>query len=84
MSRVTVDLPLVPVIDTTGIRRSASRTQPGGVAPASAMRASQPATWRAWVPGQPHAPGRRHGPAGEVDGGLARSAGSARRRSTAR
>jgi hypothetical protein len=50
MSRVTVDLPLVPVMDTTGIVRSASRIHAGGVARASVIRASQPATQRAWVP----------------------------------
>ena len=50
ISRVTVDLPFVPVMDTTGIVRSASRIQGGGVARASAMRASHAATWRACVP----------------------------------
>ena len=74
MSRVTVDLPLVPVMDTTGMRRSASRIQDGGVAPAAAMRASQPATRRAWVPSGARA-GGRDGPAGEVHRRLGDQAG---------
>ena len=48
VSRVTVLLPFVPVIETTGTRRSASRIQAGGVARASAMGASARATDRAW------------------------------------
>ena len=50
MSRVTVLLPFVPEIDTTGIRRSASRTQVGGVVRAAAIRSVQRATRRSWVP----------------------------------
>ena len=51
MSRVTVDLPLVPVIETIGIRRSASRIHDGGVARAAAIR-SRPRVedQRCWVP----------------------------------
>ena len=41
ISRVTVLLPFVPVIETTGTLRSASRSQAGGVVPASSMRAVQ-------------------------------------------
>ena len=49
ISRVTVDLPLVPVIETTGMRRSSSRIQAGGAAEAAAIRSVQRATNRAWV-----------------------------------
>ncbi len=46
VSRVTVLLPFVPVIETTGIFRSASRIQAGGVVRASAIVASQRAIAR--------------------------------------
>ena len=52
-SRVTVLLPFVPVIETTGIRRSASRIQDGGVARASAIFADQRASIRSCEPGEP-------------------------------
>ncbi|MEX2228133.1 MAG: PHP domain-containing protein [Dehalococcoidia bacterium] len=38
MRRVTVLFPFVPLIETIGIRRSTSRTQEGGVAPAEVVR----------------------------------------------
>ena len=41
MSRVTVLLPFVPLIETIGTWRSASRTSVGGVVRAAAMRASR-------------------------------------------
>ena len=44
ISRVTVLLPFVPEIETTGIRRSASRIQVGGVVRASAIRSVQRAS----------------------------------------
>jgi hypothetical protein len=50
ISRVTVLLPFVPVIETTGIRRSASRIQAGGVVRASPIRALQRASWRSCDP----------------------------------
>ena len=75
ISRVTVDLPLVPVMDTTGIRRSASRIQDGGVAPASAIRASQRATRRFLGHGQADPAGGRDRPAREIDGRLGDQAG---------
>ena len=50
ISRVTVDFPFVPEIDTTGTRRSASRIQAGGEVRASAMRSDQRATVRSWAP----------------------------------
>ncbi len=40
MRRVTVLLPLVPEIETIGIRRSASRIHDGGAVPAAAIAAS--------------------------------------------
>ena len=46
ISRVTVLLPLVPLIEMIGIRRSASRIHAGGVARASAIVASQRAIAR--------------------------------------
>ena len=58
--RVTVLLPFVPVIETTGIFRSASRIQAGGVVRASAIVADQRATARVLGTGQPRAPRRRH------------------------
>ena len=48
--RVTVDLPLVPVIEIAGIRRASSRIHDGGVARAPAIRSCQRSTTRAWVP----------------------------------
>ena len=48
--RVTVDLPLVPEMETIGIFRSASRIQVGGDAVASAMRSDQRVTRRSWAP----------------------------------
>ena len=50
ISRVTVDLPLVPVIEMIGIVRASSRIQVGGVAPAPATRSIQRATMPDWVP----------------------------------
>ncbi len=50
MSRVTVDLPFVPEIDTTGMRRSASRIQVGGEVRAASMRSVQRVTSRCWAP----------------------------------
>ena len=50
MSRVTVDLPLVPEIETAGTRRSASRIQDGGEVRAAAMRSDQRARCRSWAP----------------------------------
>ena len=50
MRRVTVLLPFVPLIETIGTRRSASRIQPGGVALASSIRARQRSRRRSWVP----------------------------------
>ncbi len=50
ISRVTVDLPLVPVIEIAGIRRSSSRIHDGGVARAPAIRSCQRSTIRGWVP----------------------------------
>ncbi len=50
ISRVTVLLPLVPEIDTIGIRRSTSRIQVGGVARDSTSRPRQRATRRSWPP----------------------------------
>ena len=50
ISRVTVDLPLVPVIEIAGIRRSSSRIHEGGVVDADAIRASQRSTSRCCVP----------------------------------
>ncbi len=50
ISRVTVDLPLVPVMLTTGWRRSSSRIQDGGTVDAAAIRSCHPATRRACVP----------------------------------
>ena len=41
MSRVTVLLPLVPEIETTGIARSTSRIQVGGEVPAASIRSDQ-------------------------------------------
>ncbi len=49
-SRVTVLLPFVPLIDTIGIRRSASRIQDGGVTRASPIRTAQRSRWRACDP----------------------------------
>ena len=74
ISRVTVDLPLVPVMDTTGMRRSASRIHDGGAAPAAAIRASQPSTRRSWVIV------RRTRRAGETDRPARSTAASAIRR----
>ena len=48
--RVTVLLPFVPEIDTTGIRRSTSRSHSGGVARAPAMRSVQRARSRSCAP----------------------------------
>ena len=65
ISRVTVLLPLVPEIDTIGIRRSASRSHVGGVVRAACDRARSSA--------RAAAPGRRS--AGRVrDGETSRSA----------
>ncbi len=50
MRRVTVDLPLVPVMDTIGIDRSASRIHDGGVARAAAIRSVHVSRTRCWVP----------------------------------
>ncbi len=50
MRRVTVDLPFVPVTETTGIRRTSSRIHEGGVERASAILASQRARARACAP----------------------------------
>ena len=50
ISRVTVLLPFVPLIETIGIRRSASRIQPGGIALAASIRARQRSSSRACVP----------------------------------
>ena len=50
MRRVTVLLPFVPVIEIAVIRRSASRTQAGGVVRAAAIRSIQRATIRSWLP----------------------------------
>jgi hypothetical protein len=50
MSRVTVLLPFVPLIETIGTRRSSSRIQAGGVALAAAIRAVQRASRRSWCP----------------------------------
>ena len=50
ISRVTVLLPFVPVIETTGIRRSASRIHVGGVERASAIRGVHRASRRSWAP----------------------------------
>ena len=49
MRRVTVDLPLVPVIETTGIRLASSRIQAGGATAAAAILSDQRATALAWV-----------------------------------
>ena len=48
--RVTVDLPLVPVIEMAGMRRASSRIQPGGVVPAASIRPAQCSSSVAWVP----------------------------------
>ena len=50
ISRVVVLLPFVPLIDTIGIRRSASRIQVGGRRSASSIRADQRPSRRAWPP----------------------------------
>ena len=50
ISRVTVDLPLVPEIETIGTRRSASRIHVGGVVPAAAIRSLQRVESRSWAP----------------------------------
>ena len=50
ISRVTVLLPFVPLIDTIGIRRSSSRSHGGGVVRASAIRVDHRATARSWWP----------------------------------
>ena len=50
ISRVTVDLPLVPEIEIAGIRRSTSRIQGGGVVRAASMRSVQRVTSRSWAP----------------------------------
>ena len=50
ISRVTVLLPLVPLIDTIGIRRSASRIHDGGVVLAASIRADHRSTSRVWEP----------------------------------
>src|SRR6478735_7533524 len=51
--RVTVLLPLVPVIDTTGSFRSLSRSHAGGVVPASSMRDVQRVSIRCCAPPRP-------------------------------
>ena len=56
MSRVTVDLPFVPEIETIGTRRSASRIQAGGGA-AGALDALGPARQVPFLgPGQARGP----------------------------
>ena len=50
MSRVTVLLPFVPEIETTGMRRSASRIQSAGSSRASSIRSDQRASRRSWAP----------------------------------
>ena len=50
MSRVTVLLPFVPLIDTIGIVRSTSRIHGGGVVLASSIRLRQRSSERAWLP----------------------------------
>ncbi len=50
ISRVTVDLPLVPEIETIGTRRSASRIHVGGAVPAAAIRSLQRVQSRSWAP----------------------------------
>ena len=47
MRRVVVVLPFVPLIETIGSRRSASRIQAGPGPVASPTRASARSTWRA-------------------------------------
>ncbi len=49
ISRATVDLPLVPVTETTGIVRASSRIQAGGVASVSSIRVVKRRNVRAWV-----------------------------------
>ena len=88
--RVTVLLPLVPEMETIGIRRSASRIQVGGVARASSRRAVQRASSRRLAAGQacrprrrdvPRRPGRRRPRPGSAP---ARLPSTARSRSSAR
>ena len=55
ISRVTVLLPFVPEIETTGTRRSASRIHAGGVARAPAIRSVQRASEPLLGAGQPRA-----------------------------
>ena len=50
ISRVTVDLPLVPEIEMAGIRRSASRIQGGGVVRAAVILSVQRASNRSCAP----------------------------------
>jgi hypothetical protein len=50
MSRVTVDLPLVPEIEIAGIRRSGSRIHGGGVVRDAAIFSFQRVSIRSWAP----------------------------------
>ena len=78
ISRVTVLLPFVPVIETTGIRRSASRIHAGGVVRASAIRAAQRASSRSCAAGQPRPPDGRDVALGEGERRLGDRAGPLR------
>ena len=70
ISRVTVLLPLVPEIETIGMRRSASRIQVGGVARAAAMRSVQRASEALLGAGQVGGPRRRDVALGQGERGL--------------
>ena len=70
MSRVTVLLPFVPLIDTIGIVRSTSRIHGGGVVLASPIRCRQRSSERACAAGQLRRPDRRHVALGERDRGV--------------
>ena len=70
ISRVTVLLPFVPEIDTTGTRRSASRIHAGGVVRASAIRSVQRVEQPLLGAGQLGGPRRRHVALGQGERGL--------------
>ena len=76
ISRVTVDLPLVPEIETTGTRRSASRIQAGGEVRAAAMRSVQRVEQPLLGTGQLRGPRRRDVALGEGDGRLGQDPGA--------
>ena len=84
MSRVTVLLPFVPEIETTGIA-SVGVADPGGRrAPGGAIRSDQRARRRSWRAGEVRGPRRRHVPLDQGQRGIGERRGRVPRRATGR